>query len=88
MALDNFTANIIILGVENQLMAKLPSLLTMNKILQLDEKTLENLAGEAEHLQLRREELSADVAKLKNGLEQCQEWRRARRSKSVPLPAT
>lgn len=83
MALENFTTNVIILGVENQLMAKLPSLLTMNEILRLDRKTLENLAGESENVQILREELSADVAKLKNGLEQCQEWRRANKSEFI-----
>lgn len=83
MTLENFMTNVIILAVENQLMTKLPEILTMKKIVELDKKSLEHLAGESEDTQLLREELQVDVTKLKNGLELCDNWRRANMSKSI-----
>jgi hypothetical protein len=81
MTVENFITNLIILGVENLIMARLPTLLTTDAILQLDRKMLESLAGESEDDQAMREELQTDVTKLSNGLEQCREWRRASRCK-------
>lgn len=82
MALENFTTNVIILGVENQIMTKLPDLLTTDAILQLDGSTLEMLAGESEDVKIMREELQSDISKLEHGLEQCKEWRRVSKCES------
>ncbi|POR32469.1 Dynamin-like protein 4C [Tolypocladium paradoxum] len=83
MTLETFMTNVIILAVENQLMSQIPEILTMSKIVRLDEDELERLAGESQDVRAAREEVQRDLEKLTTGLRLCEQWRMDNKKDSV-----
>lgn len=71
----SFTENMVILAVENQLMCEMPRIFTTAKIVRLDKDMLEKLAGESDDVRSIRQEIKAELASLKTGLELCSKWR-------------
>jgi hypothetical protein len=75
LSLRNFTENVMNLAVENCLISQIPSILTPEKIDDMDKAQLALLAHESEDIRLTREELRGELDALKEGLNVCRPYR-------------
>ncbi|KAH8903562.1 hypothetical protein BR93DRAFT_190369 [Coniochaeta sp. PMI_546] len=75
MSLRTFTENVIILAVENCLISKLPSMLTLSMVHDMDDEMLIKLAAESPEIAQERLELERDISVLTEGLRICKRHR-------------
>jgi hypothetical protein len=76
MSHRTFTENVINLAVDNCLMRDIPRILTPEKVIQMTEETLKDLASESSDILSKREFLQQQARKLREGLQVCQQHRR------------
>lgn len=81
MTLDTFVTNLISLGVENQLMVKIPEVFTMARIFNLTDETILYIGEEPDEIRERRETVDVELEQLRKGLEVCRKWRTGSSSK-------
>jgi hypothetical protein len=74
MTLNTFVTNIITLGVENQLMVKIPEVFTMDGIFGLDDQTVKWIGEEAIDTRQKRVTLHEELQQLKRGIDICERW--------------
>lgn len=74
MTLNTFVTNIITLGVENQLMVKIPEVFTMDGIFGLDDQTVKWIGEEAIDTRQKRVTLHEELEQLKRGIDICERW--------------
>jgi len=82
MTIETFISNVIILGVEQQLMICIPRIFDMHK---LEENDIRLLGEESTERKTDREKTERDLRKLENGLSMCEEWVDERR-RYMPTP--
>ncbi|KAM0807103.1 putative GED domain-containing protein [Seiridium cardinale] len=76
ISLRTFTENMVILAIENCLIEDLPHLFTSEKVNQMENEELEQLAAETEELRLERAQVKEEHDSLKKGLEFCSKYRK------------
>jgi hypothetical protein len=64
-----------ILAVENCLVSDIPNILTPDKVREMSDTTVSELAAKSKQIKQGREELQAQLAKLQAGLAACIEHR-------------
>ena len=70
--------NVSVLAVESCVISKLPSILSPETILSLDEQTIHNIAAETENSVLERQRTTGGLKTLKEGLKALTEFSRPR----------
>lgn len=81
-----------ILAVENCLVSDIPNILTPDKVREMSDTTVSELAAKSKQIKQGREELKAQLAKLQAGLAACIEHRPRRTvgrlitSHDIPFP--
>jgi 20S proteasome alpha/beta subunit len=78
LALRIFTENVVILAVENQLVSEIPQLFTTEKIVGMDDATVEALAAESPDIQEKRRKLQRQLDQLNKGVQLCRKCGRKR----------
>ncbi len=77
--MKTFTHNVIILGVENQLMRLIPEILTPEKVGNMEDVELSTLAAESSGIRERRKILVSETETLEGGLNLCRQYSSRRR---------
>lgn len=75
MSLRTFTDNVIVLAVENCLIRYLPSIFTSERVNQMEDEELEQLASESPEIKIEREELKQEYEALMEGLRICRKFK-------------
>ncbi|KAI5465562.1 P-loop containing nucleoside triphosphate hydrolase protein [Mariannaea sp. PMI_226] len=72
LALPIFTENVIVLAVENCLISQMADILTIDRVLELNDDDLEPFATETEEIKQRRTEIEIERFEIKECLSACQ----------------
>ncbi|KAK6067333.1 dynamin family protein [Seiridium cupressi] len=84
ISLRTFTENMVVLAIENCLIEDLPHIFTSEKVNQMKNEELEQLAAESEELRLERAQAKEEHDSLKKGLEFCSKYRKREASRKYP----
>ena len=76
----NFTENIVILAIENELVSEIPRILNAGRFAGMPDDAVLDLAAESEQVQLTRARLLDEVEKLNKGIALCEAHSRRKRS--------
>ncbi|KAJ6438243.1 glutathione s-transferase [Purpureocillium lavendulum] len=91
MSLRTFTDNVVNLAIEGCLVCDIPDILTPTKVYSMSNEELAELAAEPYDAQSRRDHLQAEIAILRNGLEECRKYKPRNVTKMAsarPAPVT
>ncbi|KAI1442064.1 P-loop containing nucleoside triphosphate hydrolase protein [Annulohypoxylon stygium] len=85
MSLRTFTDNVIVLAVENCLIRYLPSIFTSERVNQMEDEELEQLASESPEIKIEREELKQEYEALMEGLRICRKFKERKATESISI---
>jgi hypothetical protein len=70
--LQTFTENVITLVVDNCLISHMPDIITLDRVLELNDEDLEMFVTETEEMKQRRTDIKIERFELKEALSACQ----------------
>jgi len=77
----NFTENIVILAIENELISELPKIFNAGKFAGMEDDAILDIAAESAQVQQTRAKLVHELAKLKKGIALCDAHSRRKRNR-------
>ncbi|KAK0639403.1 P-loop containing nucleoside triphosphate hydrolase protein [Cercophora newfieldiana] len=84
----NFTQNIVVLAIENELVSELPKILNAGKFAGMSDDAILDIAAESKQVRQIRAKLMNDLEKLREGIALCEAHSRRKRAPSPTAPET